>query len=33
MLNDIFQPANETMQGMTRYLTNMKAVPSLPPAS
>jgi len=33
MLNDIFQPANETMQSMTRYLTNMKAVPSLPPAS
>jgi hypothetical protein len=33
LVNDIFQPANETMQGMTRYMTNLKALRSLPPAS
>jgi hypothetical protein len=32
MLNEIFQPANETMQSITHYMTNLKAVRSLPPA-
>jgi hypothetical protein len=33
MLNDIFQPANEEMQGITRLMTNLRSLaPGLPPS-